>query len=128
MLGKQAEELQHEVAQLRESLVQAQQSVNAALDKLAALEERAKAVAVAPPPTRKESLAEVKSLEEKQIETLHAARERGQGSGLKKAIDTAEQLGQEQKALVEKALEQDGPRPCAIRWSSFSSFRSSNGS
>jgi hypothetical protein len=109
MSTQQLEEVQQQLAQLREAMTQAQQVLGSAVEQLSTLDARVQALAMAPPPSSKESLMQVHTLEEKQLSTLQEVRERGKGSGLHKALDEAAQLGEEQKQLVHKAMTQDGP-------------------
>ena len=109
MANQQVEEVQQQLTQLREAMTQAQQVLGSAVEQLAALDARVQALAIAPPPTSQDSLEQVQTLEQKQLETLQEVRERGMGTGLHKTIDAATQLGHEQKQLVHKAMTQDGP-------------------
>jgi hypothetical protein len=109
MAFQQVEEVQQQLAQLREAMTQAQQVLGSAVEQLAALDARVQALVIAPPPTSTESLEQVQTLEQKQLDTLQEVRERGKGTGLHKTIDAATQLGHEQRQLVHKAMTQDGP-------------------
>lgn len=106
---QEVEEVQKQLAQLREAMTQAQQALGSAVEQITALDARVQTLITAPAPTSKESLEQVQTLEQKQLEKIQEVRDRGQGSGLHKTLDAATQLGNEQKQLVHKAITQDGP-------------------
>jgi len=109
MHSKQLDSVKQQMAQLQDALTTAQQALGSAVETLGALGGAVQLLAVAGAPDRKETLEHMHTLEEKQHETLQAVRERGKGFPLQKTIETAEQIGNEQRQLVAHALNEDGP-------------------